>query len=867
MKKLVVVDGNSLLFRAYYATSFTGNIMRRKDGFPTNAIFGFSNMINKIITTLKDGDLFFVSFDTGKKTFRHKEMETYKAQRKPVDEDLIKQLPVARDLLKAMGVFYYELEGYEGDDLAGTVALLGSKEKYDVHIYTSDKDYLQLINDNISIYMIKKGLSDIHVFNEETLQEEMGLSPLQIRDYKGLMGDPSDNIKGIPGVGEKTALKLIQTYGSLENIIDAMKNEKSKLAEKIIANQDLGRFCKHIATIDTNVPLSFSLIDLVYQGYDFHQLADFYTKYEFFSLLKKLKPNNKKVITNETKQNDTISYQKRNIVSFDELPKNINCFILDYQGNNYHHVDINSILFSDSDNVYIYDFNLAKKDQKLIAFLEDENINKSTFDSKACYYLLAKNNINLKGITFDLLLASYLIDSSLDNDPITVCAYFGKNILSQEQTSLFDEPSTSTNLCYVINSLKDDVLSKLKEIECESLYNEIELPLSKVLAKMELEGFPLNKKILGEINNNYVLKLNQISEKIYELAGHKLNLASPKQMGDLLFNELGLPSNKKQSTSIEVLNSLKHLHPIVPLIIEHRKYSKIVSTYSGGLLDYIYEDGKIHALFNQALTTTGRLSSSEPNLQNISVRDEEGKLIRKAFFYEDGSYLLSLDYSQIELRLLAHMANCETLIDIFNNGHDIHTETAREVFAIPNNEEVPSIYRRKAKAVNFGIVYGISDWGLAEQISCPVQEAKTIINRFYDIYPEIKNYFDELILKSSEDGYVKTMFNRRRYIPELNSDNYQTREFGRRACKNAPIQGSSADLIKLAMVKIDSELEKNNFKSKLVLQIHDELIFKVYEDEKECLYNLVKKTMENIHPLKVKLEVDGNIAKTWYDAK
>ena len=866
MKKIIIIDGNSLLFRAYYATSFTGTIMKRKDGFPTNAIFGFHNMIMKLLSSIKEGDLFFVAFDTGKKTFRHQEMETYKAQRKEVEEDLIVQLPVARELLDAMGVFHFEIDGYEGDDVAGTVAKIAEKEGLEVQMYTSDKDYLQLITDKISIHMIKKGFSDIRIMTRDTLFEDMGLEPDQIRDYKGLMGDPSDNIKGIPGVGEKTALKLIQEHHSLENIIEAMKDQKSKLAEKIIANQDLGRFCKYIATIDVNVPIPFKLDELEYLGYEFHKLSSFYVKYEFFSLLKKLKPSNKRNKSVETSEKLLTS---QTISSFKSITNEIKSFYIVRDDNNYHKAKPINIQFCDGANVYILDYSIAKSDSDLIKYLEDENINKSTFDLKAATVLLSKDNIDLKGVTFDLLLASYLIDSSLDNDPVTVCAAFGENILtSTSELSLFDDGSKWSNLVFSIAKIKNLLLQKLEEQNLTNLFNEIELPLAKILAKMELEGFPLNKDALKVIDEKYNAILNELVQKIYALSGYEFNIASPKQVADLLFNHLNLPSNKKQSTSIEVLNELKHTHPIVPLIIEYRKYAKLISTYTTGLSEYVFEDGKIHALFNQALTTTGRLSSSEPNLQNITVRDEEGKLIRKAFFYEEENVsLLSLDYSQIELRLLAHIANCQTLIDIFNNGRDIHTETARKVFNIPEDQEVPSSLRRKAKMVNFGIVYGISDWGLAEQLMCPVKEAKTMIDTFYDIYPEIKTYFDELLNQAYKKAYVTTLFNRRRYIKELQADNYMTREFGRRAAKNAPIQGTAADIIKLAMIKIDKELTKNNFKSKLVLQIHDELIYKIYEDEKEAVYNLVKECMENVVQLKVKLEVDGSIARTWYDTK
>ena len=857
MKKLIVIDGNSLLFRAYYATAFNGEIMHTKDGFPTNAIFGFNNMIMKLVSSLKEGDLFFVSFDTGHKTFRHEEMETYKAQRKPVDEALIKQFKPAREYLDALNAFHYELDGYEGDDLAGTVAKMGSRENLDVEIYTSDKDYLQLIDDHIAIQMIRKGLKDIVRYDAATLKETMGLEPNQIRDYKGLMGDPSDNIKGIPGIGEKTALKLLSEYHDLENIIANMQNNSSKLAQKIIENQELGRFCKKIATIDIDVKLPFSLNDLVYKGYDFNALSTFYTKYEFFSLLKKLKPSSL------YKENPTSVKPEKNFIeveNFSAIPGDCTVFYLTSNVTNYHHGEIQEIVLSNGKEIYHLPFN--SNDIDLKRYLEDANLLKSTYDVKRAYCLLNRYGIKLDGIDLDFLLASYLLDSSLDNDIVALSAFYGENIASN------DEKEKEYLLTKVIYNHRDEIFEKLKSINCLSLYQTLELPLSKVLAKMEIEGFPLNKEALSIINDKYLAIEKSLEKQIYDIAGYDFNLSSPKQVADLLFNKLGLPGNKKNSTSIEVLNALKDRHPIVKLIIDQRKYSKLISTYTSALSDYIFPDGKIHTLFNQALTTTGRLSSSEPNLQNITVRDEDGKYIRKAFFYdEDDLYLLSLDYSQIELRLLAEMSSCQTLIDIFNHGGDIHASTARKVFNIPDDQEVPSALRRKAKAVNFGIVYGISDWGLAEQIDCSVSEAKVIIDSFYKIYPEIKEYFDRILEEAKKTNYVVTMFNRRRYIKELASDNYQTREFGRRAAKNAPIQGTAADLIKIAMIKIDQALTENKLKSRLVLQIHDELIFKVYEDEKDQVYSLSKEIMEHVINSKVKLEVDGGIAKTWYDTK
>lgn len=862
--KLYVVDGNSLLFRAYYATSFTGNIMRRKDGFPTNAIFGFSNMMTKLVSQLKDGDKLFVSFDFGKATFRTKKLESYKAQRKPIEEDLRLQLPVARELLKAMGIFYFELEGYEGDDIAGTVAKLGSKQGIQTICFTSDKDYLQLIDDNISIHMLKKGLTDIEEMNEETLFEKMGLTPKQIIDYKGLMGDPSDNLKGIPGVGEKTAIKLIQEHGSFENILLAMENDKSKLASKIIENQELGKLCKELATIITNMELPFTLDDLDYNGYDYNELSSFYTKYEFFSLLKKLKPTDKKVVINSSKI-EVEEFEKIQVKKFKEIP-NTNVLILDIEKGNYNTSQINGICFSKDGTTYYLPYFLAKNDKDFIEFMQDSNKEKITYDYKQLKVALSRDNIEVNGLKFDLSLASYLLDSSLNNDPVTVFAYHGVNILlTSNELSLFENNETVYNMAYNLEKLYPIVLDKLIKDNAINLFNDLELPLCEVLSDMEIEGFPIDLHVLEEMNNQYKEILFELQNKIYSLAGYEFNISSPKQIADLLFHKLGLPSNKKESTSIDVLNFLRNKHPIVPLLIEYRKYSKIISTYTEGLLSYIHSDNKIHTLFNQALTQTGRLSSSEPNLQNISTKNEEGKLVRKAFYYQN-DYLLSLDYSQIELRILASMADSKTLIDTFNNDEDIHSRTAIDVFNV-SKENLTSELRRKAKAVNFGIIYGISDWGLSEQISSSPAEAKQIITTFYEKYPEIKEYFLNVIKDCKEKGYSTTLYGRRRLIPEINSDNYNVREFGKRAAMNASIQGTGADIIKIAMIKINKFLKENNYKTKMVLQIHDELIFKVPEEEKDIMKNLLKEQMEQCVQLKVKLKVEGSLAKSWYDCK
>ncbi len=861
--KLYVIDGNSLLFRAYYATSFTGNIMRTKDGFPTNALFGFSNMLSKITSQMYEEDKIIVCFDTGKKTFRHEKFSDYKGQRKETDDDLKIQIPLARDLLKAMGIFYYEQEGYEADDIAGSISKMASRLGIDTYCYTSDKDYLQLIDDHITIKMIRKGLTDIEDMTEEKLKEKMGLTPDQIRDYKGLMGDPSDNLKGIPGVGEKTAVKLLNEYQSLENIILNMENQTSKLALKIIENKEQGLMCKELATIVTNMDLPFKIEDLSYKGYDYNLLSNFYTKYEFFSLLKRLKPNDKIV---ETKNDqEVLNLNIIEVRSFKEIvsPK---VMIIDKEEGNYHKTNVNGLYFSSLGQVYYFSRRLFD-DQDFLTFMKDPTKEKITYDFKALKVSLNNLGIQVEGLKFDLLLATYLVNPTLNNDPFSIYGYWGINLLLKDSCSLLED-NHFDKMSYYLEKIYPLVDQKLKDIDNEELFYEIELPLCNILSEMEIEGFPLNKKVLESINEEYLEKLKEIEKEIYSLSGYTFNISSPKQVADLLFNKLGLPSNKKESTSIEVLNSLKDLHPVVPLLIEHRKYSKIISTYSQGLLNYLFPDNKIHTIFNQALTQTGRLSSSEPNLQNISTRNEEGKAIRKAFFYDDDTnYLLSLDYSQVELRVLASMSSCKELIDVFNEDGDIHSATAMKVFNV-TKEEVTSDLRRKAKAINFGIVYGISDWGLSEQISSSPKEAKEIINTFYLEFPEIKDYFVKTIQEAKEKGYCETLYHRRRYIPELSSENFQTREFGKRVAMNAPIQGSAADIMKICMIKVDQFLKENHYKTRMVLQIHDELLFKVPEEEKEIMPQILKNIMENcVSSLKVKLKVDGSLAKTWYDCK
>ena len=864
MKRIVIIDGNSLLFRAYYATAYPGvEIMRSQDGTPTNAIFAFSNMMNKIIGELKEGECLFVAFDAGKHNFRHDALETYKANRKPAPEDLVKQFPIVRDFLKALNVYQFEEVGFEGDDIAGTVAKLAEKEGYHVNLYTSDRDFLQLVTDEVNVNIIRKGLSDVMVMTPELVKETYGFEPLQIIDYKGLRGDSSDNLPGIPGIGEKTAVKLIEEYGSFDNIIAHVDDIKGKVGENIKANAELGKISRDLAIIQTNIDLPFDIKDTIYEGYDFTTINEFCQKYGLRQFINKVNPKwKKKDLLAEEVNVETVTSLK-DIDVGDKIG-----VALDYSDDDYSLCDILGLAISFKDKTYYLNFDDVKQDKHLLDVLKDKNIKKYCYDYKAIRVALARNDIEINGVYLDLLIASYLLDSSLKNNPDIVMNLFGVELGEKEEMSLFssNDPNRTGRLAHYCRLLEKKAYQELEKMDAIKLYETLEVPLIDTLADMEIEGFPLEASVLDNFGKEFKEKCNVIAEEVYEMAGERFNLSSPKQIGEILFNKMGLSKNRKMSTSFEALKDIADEHPIVEKILEYRKYFKLVSTYTEGLKVHIREDGKIHAKFNQALTATGRLSSSDPNLQNISVRDEEGKLIRKAFYYPNNEYeILSLDYSQIELRVLASLSHCVGLQEIFASGEDIHSATAKKLFRLEG--EPTDLQRRRAKTVNFGIVYGISDWGLAEQLEIGPKEAREIINNFYASYPEVANFFQKIVSDALKDGYVSTLLGRRRYLRELHDSNYNTREFAKRAAMNAPIQGTAADLIKIAMIEVNKALKEGGFASKMVLQIHDELILKVPQNEKEAVYKLVKETMEHAMKLDVPLLVDGGFGHDWYDAK
>ena len=864
MSKIIVIDGNSLLFRAFYATYYDpSNIMRTKSGQATNAIFAFSNMITSLLTNLKKGDGIFVGFDAGKHTFRHQEYKDYKANRPELPKDLITQFPIARELLDKLNIVHYECDNLEADDICGIIANKAQKEGYKVYIYTSDKDYLQLINENITIELIKKGLKDIKEMTPQTFKEEWGFEPIQITDYKGLRGDDSDNLKGIPGVGDKTAKQLISQFGDLESIIQNA-DTKTKVGRNIIEFQDNGRMCKHLAIIAKDQEIPIEVNETIYNGYKFNSVSEFANKYEFKSLVSKLP----KLFKQEEKHNEKVDFCEvfdSNSIDFDDKIG----IDVDIENVNYHDAVFNGLAFTTSSKTYYISKANLLKDEKLLSILKNPDIKKFAFDFKKVRYVLAKNNIEVNGLFFDLILASYLIDSSIKNDIESVLNYYSIDIsYATTKNLLFDDSTKQISIATSFYSigLFEEIKEKLLARNQYELLVNIEQPLTIVLCDMELEGFPLDKETLLSFKTIYQEKLDILTKEIHLLAGEEFNINSPKQVSHILFEKLNLKSNRKGSTSVEFLEMIKNEHPIISKILEYRKYAKIISTYVDGLIPFIHDDGKVHSTFNQALTTTGRLSSSEPNLQNISTRDEEGKQIRKAFFYKDPTLsILSLDYSQIELRILAHLSDAKSMIEFFNNDEDVHASTAIKIFNL--DREPTSAERRRAKTVNFGIVYGISDYGLSEQLDCPISEAKEIIKNFYQAFPEIKKFLNQLIDDATEKGYAETMFHRRRYLPELQSSQYQVREFAKRAAMNAPIQGSAADLMKVSMIQVYNAIKEKGFKSKIVSQIHDELIFKVYEDEKEEFYKTVKEIMENSVKLKVKLKVDGGYARDWFSAK
>lgn len=861
MKKLLLIDGNSMLFRAYYATVY-GRMMKTSNGIPTNAVYGFITMINKALSMLHP-DAVLVAWDSGKPTFRHETFTEYKGTRKQLDQELIVQFPIAREYLDAYGMKRYECDGIEADDIIGSMAKL--YPNVEIHILSSDRDLLQLIDPTTDVYLMKKGISEIEIVNEAKLKESLGIVPSQIIDLKALMGDTADNIPGVKGVGEKTALKLLDDYETVDNVYAHLDEIKGKLKEKLEIDKDKAFLSKYLATIkvDAQIPLAFDEIMLEEPKQALH---DFYVKYEMKSFIKE--SINKTAMKREgTKA--IVKKVSKALLSDD-------CVIYaDYDNENYYDATLYGFALSKGDATEYIMLEDAKEDMAFLQYLQTEN-KKVVYDAKNFYHCLHKNGLAFGNVTFDLMIAAFLVDGTIsDYDKLAEKYQFDHSLVKDDVYGKKGKPKLvdreecaqyammqADHLADIVKELRDELL----EMEVMDLFHTIEMPLTRVLYAMEKEGVVTNLTTLADIAKATAEKINRLSEQIYAMAGMEFNINSPKQLGTILYDELGLKAGKKRSTAADILEKLVHVHPIIPLLLEHRKYQKIYSTYAVGLSKHVLADGKIHTIFNQIQTQTGRLSSSEPNLQNISVRDEEGKEIRKAFEASAGHTLLSADYSQIELRMLAHMAQEQAMIDAFHHGIDIHTKTAMQIFDV-SHDEVDAHMRRSAKTVNFSIVYGQSDFGLSEQLGISRKEAHTFIEKYFASYPNIKSFMDETIAFCEAHGYVKTLFNRRRYIKEINDKNYMIREFGKRAAMNAPIQGSAADLIKLAMLHIYEKMEENHVKSRMILQIHDELIFDVWKDELDVMKNIVEEGMQKAMQLRVPLVAEANVGATWFDAK
>lgn len=863
MEKIILVDGNNLLFRSYYATAYSGNFMKNSKGFPTNALYGFTNMINKIINE-ECPTYMIVAFDKGK-TFRHEKYEQYKDGRIEMPDELKVQFPLAKELLTNMGIKYYECDNYEADDIIGTFAkYCDEEEDFIGTIVSSDKDLLQLISHDVDIKLLKQ--KDYIRYNEKSFKEAYGIEPINIIDLKALMGDSSDNIPGVKGIGEKTALKLLHDYKTLNGVYDNLDKLTPKMREKLENDKDNAYMSYDLATIYKEVPMEISIPDIKLKNKNSDKLNEMYKELEFYSFLKK----------EEKKVDNNIEVKIIENTSEINVQKD-SAYYLEILGTNYHSSKILGMAIYNEDNSFYIPFEILEKKHDFLDKL------KYTYDYKKNYVALKKHNINILNTNFDTMIAGYLLEYNIKEDISYLANSFNYNIpfydemyLKNKSKSLYEEEDIKKTAkaallkAKFIYETKNIFEEKLKEEKLLDLFEEIEMPLSKVLGDMEYNGVLIDQNELNKLGEEFKIKIGLLEQSIYNDAGEKFNISSPKQLGEILFDKLQLPHGKKNksgySTSIDVLNKLLGKHPIIEKIIEYRTINKLYTTYVEGLKNAICRDGKIHTIYTQTLTRTGRLSSIEPNLQNIPIRNEYGALIRKAFIPSENGIIMSGDYSQIELRILSHMANIDSLKKAFYDNIDIHTKTASDIFKIPT-DLVDKKMRRIAKAVNFGIIYGISSFGLSENLHIRPKEAKEFIDSYLQTYPGVKQYMDDTIKKAYEDGYVRTLFNRKRTIGELQNKNYMIRQSGERIALNTPIQGTSADIIKKAMIEIAKKLEQEKMQTKMIIQVHDELVFDVPNNEKEKIEKIIKDIMENVCELSVPLNVEIAYGKNWREAK
>ncbi len=889
----MIVDGNSILNRAFYGLSKTANLTN-SEGVHTNAVFGFINIISKYLAE-EEPKYLCVAFDLKAPTFRHKEYDQYKAQRKGMPPELAEQVPIIKQVLDAMNIKRVEVEGYEADDILGSISLCAEEKGMEAILLTGDRDSLQLASETtrIKLPVTRGNKTETDEYDSQKVFEKYGVTPIKLIDVKGLMGDPSDNIPGVPGIGEKTALELIKKFNSIEEIYENIALiEKKGVREKLEANKDLAFLCKRLATIERRMPDICNVEQYLRVDFDKDKLYDIFKKLEFKTFIEKfgLKDN----ASLQTLDNLTSEHIK--ITSIVDLEQYIKEIKSTKSMTVYYHMDLSGsfvddlCIYTGEDNsipavfVFSKDFSSGTAIKALKDIFEDKEIKKYGHDLKAFIKHLKASYIEINGLSFDTMIAAYILEptrssyriSELSEDILNKAITAAENLYDKHGNKLQNLDIDTDTICAtcakVIFELVQAFAPIIKENEQEELFYNIELPLVEVLADMELRGFKVDVEGLQTFSKELDGKISVLENEIYMLAGENFNINSPKQLGVILFEKLGLPSAKKTktgySTGAEVLEKLSQKHEIVDRILEYRQLMKLKSTYADGLLTVIDKNtGKIHSSFNQTVTATGRISSTEPNLQNIPIKLELGRKIRKVFIPSDKNYiLLDADYSQIELRVLAHITGDKNMIEAFNSNEDIHTTTASKVFGIPINE-VSSIMRSRAKAVNFGIVYGIGDFSLAQDIGVTKKEAKRYIDEYLDKYSSVKEYMSETVEKGREMGFVTTVFNRRRYLPELKSSNFHMRAFGERVAMNTPIQGTAADIIKISMVRVYNELKKRKLKSRLILQVHDELIIETEKTELDEVSKLLKDCMENAVSLAVPITVDVKYGETWYETK
>ncbi len=870
MKKVILVDGNNLLFRSFYATSYTGIIMRNSRGFPTNAIYGFITMIHKILEE-ENPEYMLVAFDKGK-TFRHDQYDWYKAGRQAMPEDLKLQFPKAKEVLDAMGIKHFEIDQYEADDIIGTLSrIVDEEDQFVATIISSDKDLLQLISDEVDVKLLKNN-GFIRMDRDEFIRT-YGVEPKRMVDIKALMGDSSDNIPGVKGIGEKTALKLLGEYGSLDNLYHHIDHISGSIHNKLVEGKNDAYMSYDIATIYRQVPLNFSLEDLKYVGVNEEVFTNLLKEFEFNSLLKKYHLLDKKIEQQKLKMKE----ERIKVVQYEafDFSQDFSYFIeVDHLG--YSKGNVLGIGFCNGDEVTFVQADSIFKTKDIFA----NSSEKYTYDVKKSIVCLNKFGIEIKHVVFDTMIGTYLLDHIADDiSDIAKCysydipSYediFG-SIKKKKKVDLETLEAECLLKAQFIYETKEQILKQIEEYDEMELFQEIEMPLSFVLADMELTGIKVDKNYLDKFSVELNAKIIDLTESIYQDAGCEFNIMSPRKLADILFNKLAIPYPKKTknnsySTSKDILDKIIDTHPIIQKILDYRMITKLYATYAEGLKMEIREDGRIHTIFNQTLTRTGRLSSISPNLQNIPIRDEYGRLVRKAFVPDDNSIILSSDYSQVELRIFTHVSKVGHLKEAFIEDKDIHTKTASDIFGI-SEEFVDRDMRRTAKAVNFGILYGISSFGLSEDLGVNIIDAKGFLDHYLNTYPGIKEYMEKQKKEAYQNGFVKTLMNRRRVIPELQSKNYMVRTQGERIALNTPIQGTSADILKKAMVEIFHEFNQRNLKSKMLIQVHDELIFNVVLEEEKEVTEIVRDIMENTYQLSVPLKVDIETGKNWYEAK